>query len=751
MVRLADDNGYMSPSVVTGYAGVGDCGRFNLQRSLEGLSRISGVAIEALNAIKYVKENANGRNCLTLLGHDLANGVTNKYLRLKQRAFCPSCVSELGYIEAFWDLSVAIACPRHGTLAVTQCECCGKKVNWLRPGLKVCRCGAHLDQQAGTAVEPNLKELLTVIRNRLHNEPSIDTSAGFPLEDLNRMTLGTLLYLVCKLGAFANPREGPKRRGGSEPMGNLLSAANALARWPDGIHSFLDSLGARFQNEHGSYVGLRRQFQPFYQTFFLRRRYKNELGFLRTEFLRFGADEWGRAIIDRKLYRNDTVTKTERFISVAEAAKRLSVSPATVRKWCIAGKIRCKKRALRSGARYVIDGNHVTELRRKPGERMQERKAAAIVGIPVAVLRELKQNGDYEVRSLPTLMSGYHERDLRAFRKRIDKAAEVVVISELQGNDQLTLEQVLKASTWWVASAKAEFLMSYLEGAIHPAGKCSTNPFSVFFSGSQVEQFINRDARDTSSVAMTPGHAADRLGCSAECVKALSEKGYLKTRSDVGYRIICAKSVRRFEMRYQAINSLAWSASTTARKLCRIADAIGVDLLPVSVAERYVTTFLPRGAETWVLDRLGAERRAKMERANREPKVVRDSERVSVYLRRLRESNEPLPRRKSRPNLVAIAKACGVHRNVFYEIREIAELLDDYAGEDAKRFGVSTESDLAHLEAYLERQSKTEMGLPKNNRGKPHKVRMARDAGVARSVFYANTGGDRLLARYSFA
>jgi len=48
------------------------------------------------------------------------------------------------------------------------------------------------------------------------------------------------------------------------------------------------------------------------------------------------------------------------------------------------------------------------------------------------------------------------------------------------------------------------------------------------------------------------------------------------------------------------------------------------------------------------------------------------------YLERLRESNSPLPRWGGGPNKLAIARACGIERNSFYDNPEMMRLLSTW-------------------------------------------------------------------------
>ena len=72
------------------------------------------------------------------------------------RQLCPLCVKEKGYIEQSWALMAVAACPRHATLLIWRCQCCGRDLSTRKAtralvGPRTCRCGADL---ASAALQP---------------------------------------------------------------------------------------------------------------------------------------------------------------------------------------------------------------------------------------------------------------------------------------------------------------------------------------------------------------------------------------------------------------------------------------------------------------------------------------------------------------------------------------------------------------------------------------------------------------------
>ena len=81
-----------------------------------------------------------------ILDHEFGQSLRKGYLRLAQSAFCPQCAEESELVETFWDLSAAIACPKHQTWALERCHACDQPVKWFRRTLLSCDCGASFSE-----------------------------------------------------------------------------------------------------------------------------------------------------------------------------------------------------------------------------------------------------------------------------------------------------------------------------------------------------------------------------------------------------------------------------------------------------------------------------------------------------------------------------------------------------------------------------------------------------------------------------
>lgn len=61
-------------------------------------------------------------------------------LRIQAPQVCPSCLRELGYCQAIWDLACVSVCTRHGTALIDRCIRCSQPLRWNRPATDICTC-----------------------------------------------------------------------------------------------------------------------------------------------------------------------------------------------------------------------------------------------------------------------------------------------------------------------------------------------------------------------------------------------------------------------------------------------------------------------------------------------------------------------------------------------------------------------------------------------------------------------------------
>lgn len=96
----------------------------------------------------------------------VGNRIGATYLNLTGARACPDCVTDNGFIEAHWHIDLMVACPCHERAPVWYCPECKKPLNWMRPGLLTCKCGAPFQSPSKAIFSPPEVQLLGAIRRK---------------------------------------------------------------------------------------------------------------------------------------------------------------------------------------------------------------------------------------------------------------------------------------------------------------------------------------------------------------------------------------------------------------------------------------------------------------------------------------------------------------------------------------------------------------------------------------------------------
>lgn len=599
-LRISETNGYDTPWHILSYAGFEQGEMLTAGFPVEKLGPILGRDASTLRHIAYCATEPEGRY-FKILDHRLGASMKDGWLGLAKPAFCPACVKEEGHIDAFWDLSQGVACPKHGCQLLTTCPGCDRRLTWFRPGLLECRCGADLATAPLPPADPAVVQMMAVLRAKLHRDsiPSAPNSAGLPLAELESLSLKAFLVMLNRIAVFATSSQGEAKL---VPYHAVEQVAHALSDWPSGYHAFLDRLGATLRRDRPSAVGLRKQFTPFYEAMFKANPLAGEVAFLRTEFIKFGQATWGHAIVDRKLLRDD-FKPDSRFVSQNETARDIGVRPITLQRWVGKGLVAAKEVTIGSQRRYIFDKARLPLAAALEGRVLETRAAAAQVNLPVSVLLGLKDSGHYVAESMPRHKRGFHERDLEALRRRIiDRAPPMAEIPT--DVPLVSLDHVLQNVHFWSKAGKTSFVTAYLDGAVNALGRSGESWSDILFHSADVDALASRSRLAQSSSAVSQQEAALQLGCGIDVVGGLLTHGFLEGHPGPNRIRVRTTSLCRFQADYVGLAALAKRGSTSARRLDRLCEIRGIERIEVRRRGGSVAKFIRVTEQQRLLDNL---------------------------------------------------------------------------------------------------------------------------------------------------
>lgn len=240
-LRISEENGYQSPVEVAQLAGMGMQHVKSRYLPVHKLAPILAVGLRELDRYSYLSDPSDPTSKFKLNHHDLG-ARAQKYQLCTSPKICPHCIKEDGYIDIFWDLAISIACPRHSIKALFKCHKCNNQIEWTRPGLLLCKCGAdYLEAPLEKASLASL-ELMQLIYAKVHDKSILGLmqESKFPLEKFEDIPLGQFLHMLHAFAFLSDKYQYSAVLSDYDYLMNIISCASAIfSDWPNGFVSYL--------------------------------------------------------------------------------------------------------------------------------------------------------------------------------------------------------------------------------------------------------------------------------------------------------------------------------------------------------------------------------------------------------------------------------------------------------------------------------------------------------------------------------
>ncbi len=762
VLRVSEANGYDTPRHIWKAADLPRGSDLAPRFPTEPLAALLGLRSDALHPLAY-RADLKSRGSFKILGQSLGDDLRSEPLRLKHPAFCPRCVSETGYIDAFWDLSAAVACPIHGSTVLTTCPACGHRIGWERSGLLTCGCGGSLRDAQTQRASPPVLDLMTLLQARLHGtHGEIENPRGLPHEHLVSMPFGALLHLIAVLGDIAaseKDREArllhaptaqrslataamqpPKSSAPGRLTAQIAAAVQILSNWPHGYHDFLRTLGERALASGWKTVSMRVQFAGIYETLFENRPATREhFAFLKEEFIAFGLRHWGKGIIDPRMLRDKTALKNARFVSRSELARRHRLWAPTVRKMTASGALAGITVPVKGIERAVVDAEN-TPIPAPITKILNVRQAARRLGLTVRVLKRLREQGIYDAAERRGYAHSWFADEAATFRARLLALAPVSSGRNRPGT--VTLNEVVRRSTLPVETRVA-VVVALLNHALKPVCRSGPSPASILLKKQDVDTFIDSNLRPLLGSTCSFKECAQRTGLCSSAIAGAVRAGHLVQTVVRGNKRITVASVERFRTAYLPLAEVARKKRRSPRLLARLIRKKRLSVMFIDRANHASPQGFIRRSHVSTLMAAVAEYVA--DQAAHRPRVnslAEHEDRLRAFCARRIEGGQGLPRRGGVPIKRVIASACGFTRDLFYDQPRIQRVLDEF---DRKERNMHRERCLRPAEVvadYLARLKQAGSPLP-CWQGRPNVLRIAEACGIRRHAIQ----GDAKIAK----
>ncbi|SDR27803.1 TniQ protein [Paraburkholderia fungorum] len=736
-LRLSETNGYETPWHILRLARIEQSTMTNAAFPVAKLALILGRNPDQLRNIAYMS-NSGGQSHFEILGHHLGDGLGASPLRLQRPAICPECVSNRGYIEAFFDLSLAVACPLHGRELLSKCERCGNRLSHFRPGLLICRCGASLEEQIPPPVSDRIIGLMTALKVVLERVefPSSASDVGLPIGELRSTPLRWMLTSLPKFGRFNRP---------NYPVHSLEvvdGIAEALENWPHGFHCFLE----RYCQSKEAPT-FHQRFTKFSEIFFRRTQAHVKCDWLYSEFLQYGITQARDSFVDQRAIPGRS--QERRVIPLRELARRTGHDIRTLAAWGKKGLLDIGSMRSGSGRRYLVDTNALTRPARAEIERrLGKREAAAWLGIPVSVLDCLRNLGQFPLLHHLASQYGFHETDLLTFRRRM--LALSPQISELTSpNEVISLQDLLRTSRLHSTEHKTQLLIAFLTGELTSVGRTGESLDQIFFDRGTIAALAVASRCVIAKGALTHRQAAQIIGCDQLVISGLLENNFVKNVARGKTTRVDENSVALFAKKYAPLARCAEDWATSSAHLKQLCNRAKIGMLDIVHHENSRSPFIEHHKIPSLYEVFVDDRRARAAPATKELRPD-PADQVREYLQDLRARDQPLPWHGGNVNKIAIARACGFDRDVFYTNEAAIRLLHTAVREERLRriaSGEPVDPPLARLKNYLDRLRRNGESLPMWQL-KPNRSAIAKNASVDRDLLSNRDTARRMLESF---
>jgi hypothetical protein len=400
------------------------------------------------------------------------------------------------------------------------------------------------------------------------------------------MDLRGMLSVIRTLGKHRLIADNDRSAAGAGEI--VTAAAEVFADWPKNFIGLLLDLG---KGPHlGTKSGVRGQFQSIYGSLFKNKAIAapEHVDFLRSAFLEFATEHWDRGFVDHKLLKalNATSQTRKRFLTQTEFASQLGVQQSTAAR--LLKKQEVPSLQIRSGRarRILIDREQTKISKTLPGTIYRVREAAKLLGLSVSVLQALRKVDIYEVRSTLPARAGYHERDIQAFKQRLQSLAEERSQAPMERTVKETLREAL-CGRHDSTQTKVSVVRAILSGDLCVVGKVDGTVGGLVIDHNAYEAFVRRARNRDAGNSYTPREAAKILHCDAGTIPSLMEIGLLSGQKTATGLRIADNSIEEFKRIYVSLASVASGMQTTSRALRRRCEDVGIDLLLAPSGRKY--------------------------------------------------------------------------------------------------------------------------------------------------------------------
>lgn len=591
VLRLTDCNGYNTTSYVihamTGKWYSSKVGRLDASP----LAELVGLDQAEVTRLSMVA-TTQSRTVFNIAGCEL----TAHDLRFDRCKICPKCLAESGHCDAFWDISHACACPKHGTGLVDTCPGCDKLLVWTRGKVCECRCGHDLSKIRAEPAPKAVLQLMAALRAATFQDAS---TAPLPqtMAHLSGLDLGQLCKLIWVMSdTLHRDRQGGRVvRNRSKLSSYLPEVAGALDDWPHGFRKFLERNYAPKLESVECLPAFRKEF-----AWALVRLSKNtEDGsdayrFIAQEVFTFAAKYWTRSHLSSRgsMFEGIVLPEVMRWGSASECAQVMGLHMSMMKRDAQEQQFPYRlavSPTSRRGKTYDLEWAR-TQQPKSDCRPLGVRQAARILGVSNGVIEVLRKRGHFErCRRLVNRNGVFNREEVDAFGKKI--RAAVAQAPKVHHKGLPTIDVLCRRHNLSTDS-KATLYEAILDGRIPVRGSAGKSPEQYQIDTGDVFSILVATVAERDEF-ISYIEARVKLACADAVLMGLARKGHLMRKRVRGRWRLVRSSVDEFDARYTLVSSVSRQLNRWSRSISTQARRIGIPVQEVK-CDQYVALILDK-------------------------------------------------------------------------------------------------------------------------------------------------------------
>ncbi|WP_408639626.1 TniQ family protein [Roseomonas populi] len=226
LLRLAERNLATHPAEILGHVGVRYPAPYYAEHDLIYLGALAGISCRRLAAMQPRVQD--------LMSWDAPATWHSVELRLadlswEPRRICPACIGLSPHQRWWWTVEALGGCPEHGSMFLTRCPSCCRRLSHERSPIAVCPCGTKYSEVETPAMEPEMAFASRYIVDRLRRQQHAYGGS------FDRLPLSHAIRTASQLGSRLLGRvdHAPSRLGPSQAAVFACGFVTHLARCED--------------------------------------------------------------------------------------------------------------------------------------------------------------------------------------------------------------------------------------------------------------------------------------------------------------------------------------------------------------------------------------------------------------------------------------------------------------------------------------------------------------------------------------